>query len=141
MYFASYKQALDKTLNSFKQVLPIIIGVIMLVGLMISLIPKSFYSRIFIGNQILDPFFGAVFGGVAAGNPMTSYIIGGELLKQGVSLIAVTSFIVAWVTVGVVQLPAEIFMLGRKFAILRNILSFFLAIVVALITVAILSII
>jgi hypothetical protein len=70
-----------------------------------------------------------------------SYIIGGELLKQGISLIAVTAFIVAWVTVGFIQLPAESMILGKKFAFVRNILSFIFAIIVALITVVILGVV
>ena len=62
-------------------------------------------------------------------------IIGGELLAQGVSLVAVTAFLIAWVTVGVVQLPAESILLGRRFALLRNIISFVFSVIVAIITV------
>lgn len=71
---------------------------------------------------------------------MTSYIIGGELLKNGVSLVAVLAFIVSWVTVGTVQLPAESLMLGRKFALLRNGISLIMAIAIAVLTVLILGI-
>ena len=68
---------------------------------------------------------------------MTSYIIGGELLKNGVSLVAVMAFIVSWVTVGTVQLPAESLMLGRKFALLRNGISLIMAIAISVLTVLI----
>ncbi|GAH89897.1 unnamed protein product [marine sediment metagenome] len=78
-------------------------------------------------------------GSVLAGNPLTSYVLGGELLKQGMSLVAVTSFLVAWVTVGLVQLPAEAIMLGKKFAILRNIFSFAFSMLVAMTTVFVLG--
>jgi len=61
------------------------------------------------------------------------------LLKQGISLLAVTAFLVAWVTVGLVQLPAEVMMLGKKFAIIRNITAFIFAIIVAIITIVILD--
>ena len=114
------KGALIKTLNNFKQIGPIILGVLFLLGLAVAAIPKSFYVNIFTGNKIMDSLLGAVFGSVSAGNPITSYIIGGELLSQGVSLIAVTAFILSWVSVGVVQLPAESMILGRKFAITRE---------------------
>jgi len=40
-----------------------------------------------------------------------------------------------WVTVGLVQLPAEIAALGRKFALVRNAVSFVLFIAVAILTV------
>lgn len=119
--------------------MPIILGVIMLISLSLAAIPKSFYTSVFSGNKILDPFFGAVFGSIATGNPITSYIIGGELLTQGVSLLAVAAFCVAWVTVGLIQLPAESLMLGKRFAITRNIISFITALAVAVLTIFTLS--
>ncbi|MEJ2267866.1 MAG: hypothetical protein P8X70_02205, partial [Nanoarchaeota archaeon] len=79
-------------------------------------------------------------GSISAGSPITSYIIGGELLKRGTSLIPVTAFIVAWVTVGIIQIPIESKTLGKKFTILRNSLAFISAIIVALITTAIMKI-
>ena len=70
---------------------------------------------------------------------MTSYIIGGEQMFQGVSMLAITAFIVAWVTVGVIQLPAEALMLGKRFALLRNVISFITAVIIAILTVLILG--
>lgn len=129
------KKALKKTFRSFRKTVPILLGVLLLVALITTAVPKSFYTRIFTENSILDPIIGSVFGSVATGNPLTSYVIGGELLDKGVSLIAVVAFISSWVTVGLVQLPAESKMLGRRFAIVRNFVSFFSSIVVAILTV------
>ena len=134
------KQALLKAANMMWRVAPIILGTIILVSLASILIPKSFYTAIF-QNNLIDPIVGSAIGSILAGNPVTSYILGGELLKQGVSLIAVTAFIVAWVTVGIVQLPAESMILGKRFAITRNIVSFILSIIVAILTYVILTII
>ena len=67
--------------------------------------------------------------------------VGGELLKQGVSLIAITAFILAWTTVGVFMLPLEAKFLGKRFAITRNIINFIFAIIIAVLTVAIFSLI
>ena len=133
--FLQIKQALLKTLNSFKQSLPILMGVLLLIALINTLIPKNIYAKIFTGNAFIDPFIGALMGSVFTGNPITSYIIGGELLKQGISLFAVVAFILSWVTVGVVQLPMEIQILGKKFAVVRNIVSFITAIIISVLTV------
>jgi len=114
--------------------LPIIAGVILLVGLLKVLVPQSAFSALFSRNVAFDSITGSAIGSVLAGSPITSYIIGGEMLVQGVSLVAVTAFIVAWVTVGVVQLPAESVLLGKRFALLRNGISFVFAIIVAVIT-------
>jgi len=72
---------------------------------------------------------------------VTSYIIGGELVGFGVSLTAVTAFIIAWVTVGVVQAPLEAQTLGKRFTIVRNITSFISSILIAVLTVSTLAII
>ena len=133
------KQALVKSARAIYKSLPILLGVILLISLANAVIPKAIYASFFRGNPFFDSLIGSSIGSVLAGNPITSYIIGGELLKQGISLLAITAFLVAWVTVGIVQLPAESMLLGKKFAIIRNVTAFVFAIIVAVITVAILG--
>ncbi|NQS89833.1 hypothetical protein HQ584_08605 [Patescibacteria group bacterium] len=135
------KIAITKSAKGMLNSLPILVGVVLLIGLASTLIPKSFYNTLFSKNVVLDSIVGSGLGSILAGNPVTSYVIGGELLKQGISLVAVTSFLVAWVTVGLVQFPAEALLLGRRFAILRNILSFVFSIIVAIITVFIVGLV
>jgi uncharacterized membrane protein YraQ (UPF0718 family) len=127
-------QAGLKSLKSFAKMLPIIVSTLLLVSLVTPLIPKSVYVSVFQKNVVLDSVIGSFFGSILAGNPMTSYILGGEFLKEGVSLVAVTAFLVAWVTVGFVQLPAEAMILGKRFAVLRNASSLLLAIGVGIVT-------
>ena len=117
-----------KALKNFGTAVPTILGVILLTGLFNTFVSKEMISSIFRGNPISDTIIGSVVGSISAGNPITSYIIGGELLKDHVSLFAVTAFIVAWVTVGIVQLPAEVEFLGKRFAFLRNGVSFIFSI-------------
>ncbi len=124
-----------KTFGAFKELFPMLLGVILLLGLFRTFISKKMISSLFTGELLRDTVIGSVIGSVAAGNPITSYIIGGELLRESVSLLAVTAFIVAWVTVGVIQLPMEIAAFGKRFAFVRNILSFVLSILVAMATV------
>ena len=117
-----------------------ILGTILLISLISALVPKSFYISVFSKNSLLDSFVGSSIGSISAGNPITSYIFGGEMLNQGVGLIAVTAFTVSWVTVGLIQFPAESAILGKKFALLRNLTAFIFSIVVAIITVLILGV-
>ncbi len=136
----SFESAVRQTAKSMFNSLPVLLGIIGLAGIANSLIPRAAYTVLFGRNWFTDSFIGALLGSILTGNPITSYIIGGEMLKQGVSLMAVTSFIVAWVTVGLVQLPAEIMLLGKRFAITRNLVSFTCAIFVSMITVMVLRI-
>jgi predicted Fe-Mo cluster-binding NifX family protein len=128
-------EALRSSTRQFANLLPILIGVVLLMGLFSALVSEENLASVFTGSIGLDALWGACFGSIVAGNPINSYVIGGELLEQGVSLIAVTALIVAWVTVGLVQMPAEIAALGRKFAVVRNLVCFVAAIPVAILTV------
>ena len=125
-------QSARKTRNSFSQMLPILIGVLLLISLVNAAIPPATYAGLFTGNVLIDPLLGAMFGSIAAGNPITSYIIGGELIAVHVSLTAVTAFILSWVTVGLISLPAEMEILGKRFAVARNLVSFVFSIAIAL---------
>jgi len=133
------KESFIKTFKSFKQLIPMILGIIALVALFITAVPKSFYNILFTGNKIIDSLLGAAFGSIAIGQPITSYIIGGELLNHGVSLIVVIAFILAWVSVGTIQLPAESMIFGKKFAIIRNLMSFVSALIIAVLATLTLS--
>ncbi|NOR54036.1 MAG: hypothetical protein GQ536_08115 [Candidatus Aminicenantes bacterium] len=116
-------------------------GVILLLGLFRMNVSPQLISSIFKGELLRDTIIGSLIGSISAGNAITSYIIGVELLNEGISLFAVTAFIVAWVTVGVIQFPAEAAILGKRFAFARNLMSFILAILVSMIVVTTLMIV
>lgn len=124
-----------KTLFSFFNILPIVAGMLLLTSLVVTAFPKELASSWFGRHTAVDVLVGAGVGSVAAGHPLVSYILGGELLSGGVSLFAVTALVVSWVTVGIVQLPAEALLLGRRFALYRNLICFVSAVAVSLLTV------
>lgn len=130
-----------KAAKSLGIMLPVLLGVVLLLGLFRVFVSRQWISSVFTGDPLGDTVTAGAIGSISAGNPITSYMIGGELLKDGVSLLAVTSFIVTWVTVGIVQFPAEASTLGGRFAITRNVLGFILAILVSIATVTTLSVI
>lgn len=133
--------ATKKSARQFVALLPVLAGVILLIGLLSPFVTKELLTNIFPGNVALDTIWGAIFGSIFAGNSINSYVIGGELMRNSVSLFAVTALIVTWVTVGLVQLPAEIAAFGKRFALLRNGLSFIMAIPIAILTVFIINLI
>jgi uncharacterized membrane protein YraQ (UPF0718 family) len=134
-----FLQSYQKTRKTIIMTLPLVIGVILLISLLNPLLESEWIVKLFQHNILIDSFLGSIFGSLAAGNPITSYILAGKFIEIGISLAAIVAFILAWVTVGIVQLPAESMILGKKFAILRNILSFISAILIGLIVQLILS--
>lgn len=132
----TFLASLYKAAKSFARMLPVMIAVILLLGLLRTLVPKETIAHVFTGRWLPDTLLGSAIGSVSAGNAVTSYIIGGELLKEGISLFAVTAFIVAWVTVGIAQFPLEASALGKRFVCVRNGLSFLLSLLVGIATTA-----
>jgi hypothetical protein len=135
MFHARLRQGLRASLRTIIGILPIVFGMLLLTSLAVSLFPKQLPAGLFGRVEVLDALVGASIGSLAAGHPLASYILGGELLAKGVSLVAVTALLNSWVTVGMVQLPAEALLLGRRFAIVRNLLNFLFAIVIAFVVV------
>lgn len=104
--------------------LPVFLGVLLLTSLAIELLADTDISGFFTDHPALDALLGAFVGSIVSGHPVASYLLAGELLTAGASLVAVTALIISWVTVGVVQLPAEALMLGWRFAICRHLVCF-----------------
>jgi len=126
------------SVNTFKSLwmmTPMLLAVIALVGLFETYITPQMIHSFFDGNIIHDTLLGTTAGAISVGQPFLSYIIAGELLKEGVSLHAVTAFILAWVTLGVIQLPLEFSIFGIRFAIIRNLLSIVFAFIVSWISI------
>ena len=137
----SFKQALAGSGRNLLRMIPLLFGILLLVSLLSQLLTKSFYANLFRGNLFIDPLIGSIAGSISIGGPVISYVFGGEMIAQGVSLIAITSFIVSWVSVGVITFPLEASFFGKRLALIRNIFSFIFSIIVAITTVLIFNLI
>lgn len=132
--------ALVRAARAFVQMLPVVIGMLLLTSLLLAWLPRTGLTDWFGRQPALDLVLGAAVGSVAMGHPLAGYVLGGELLAAGVDLAAVTAMIVGWVTVGAAHVPAEALALGWRFALVRNALSFISAIAVAYLTVGLLRV-
>ena len=121
-------------LKSLIRVLPTVVAIVIFIGLLLGFVPRSVISNI-IGEQA--GFKGilvvAVLGAVLYIPSLISFPLASSLLKSGASVTAVAVFITTLTMIGVVTLPLEIRELGKKMAILRNGMSFVIAIVIGLI--------
>jgi len=134
MTYKNLKKSFVKSLMMIWNTFPILLGVVLLISLF-NVWLFSFENLILFNGNWYDVLIGSIMGSILAGNPVTSYVLAGEFLGKGISLLVVTSFIVSWVTVGIIQFPAESILLGKKFAITRNVTAFVFSIVVGVITV------
>jgi len=124
-------QAIAKSARAFLNMAPMLLGVILCMGLFQTFVTDAMLRALFSGNPLADMLIGTAAGGLSIGQPVASYIIGGELLENGISRYAITAFIVAWVTIGLLQLPFERSVFGGRFTLIRNLLNLLFALVVA----------
>lgn len=125
-------QAGRRASRSLAKAGPIILTVVLLVGVVRTYVRPAQLQALFGQSPAVDLGLGTAIGCLSTGNAITSYVVGGELLGHGISRLAVTAFLVAWVTVGIVQFPAEASILGRRFALVRLVSGVILAVCVAI---------
>ncbi|VAW61859.1 hypothetical protein MNBD_GAMMA09-3650 [hydrothermal vent metagenome] len=130
-----FESANKKTLKSFWQLTPVLLGVLLLASMMVEIIPMLISKGVLGHGLWQDALLANIIGSASTGQPIISYVLAGELQRAGIALLPVTVFIVSWVTVGVISLPAEAVALGWRFSILRNILAFFMAFILGWLTV------
>jgi len=129
---AKTKQALLKAWNSFKYILPMLLGVILLVGLILSMLDTNIISRI-IGEQsgISGVLLASVIGSVTLIPGFIAFPTAALLLQGGAGYTQIAAFVQTLMMVGIVTLPLEIKYFNTKVAITRNVLSFVFSIGVA----------
>ncbi len=105
-------------------------GVLAISSLVTAAIPLQMIAKVLAMEGVFGPFIGSLVGSLAAGHPLTSHVIGGELRVAALGFATIAAFLVSWVTVGLVQLPAEIASLGMRFAFVRSAFCFFSSILI-----------
>ncbi len=131
----TFTKVLKQAALNIYYVSPMILGVLGLSAILITFVTSEQVKTVFTGNPVTDTLYGTLMGGVMMGNAMISYILGGELLKMGISLYAVTAFLLAWVSLGYVQIPMEISFFGKRFTIIRNIMAIIFTLLISILIV------
>lgn len=128
------KKALRKAWKSFENILPQFLGVIMLVGIILSLFNAEVISKI-IGEQ--SGWFGVIISAIVGALTLipgfVAFPTAAMLLQSGAGYMQIGAFISTLMMVGVVTAPVEIKYFGKTLTIARNILAFIFSFVVAFI--------
>lgn len=136
---AKTKQSLKVAVKSFFRILPTVLIIIILIGLLLGFVPQTQISKV-IGKHA--GFGGvlvvALLGAILHIPSLISFPLAASLLKSGASVTPVAVFITTLTMIGMVTLPLEIKELGKKMALLRNGISFVIAIIIGIVMGAIL---
>ena len=129
------KKAFINSFKSFVSILPMMFAIIGIVAIFQVYVTPDMISTLFGYSKFADIFTGTIAGAVSQGQGSISFVIAEGLKAQGVSLYALSTFTLAWVTLGFLQIPAEASVFGIKFTVYRNILAFISTVLVSYLTI------
>ena len=129
----------EKTLKAIKiaakrfvKILPAFLTMIILVSVVLFFIPdKVIASYLGISNKFIGVLFASFFGSITLMPGFIAFPLCGILLQKGVAYTVLAAFTTTLMMVGVLTAPVEKAYFGIKVTIIRNIISFFIALIVA----------
>jgi len=122
-------------LKRFLTILPAFLSMLILVSVALFFIPDKVISN-YLGssNIFTGVLFGAFFGSITLMPGFIAFPLCGILLKKGVLYMVLSAFTTTLMMVGILTFPIEKAYFGTRVTILRNTLSFFIALIVAVMT-------
>ena len=127
--------SLKRAWRMFLNVLPQFSSILLLVGLLLAVLNPSVIQQIIGENSgIYGMLITGFLGSVSLVPAIIAFPIAAELLKNGAGLMQIAVFISTLTTVGFVTFPLEVRYLGKKTALLRNVLAFLFSFAVAAVT-------
>lgn len=129
-----------KTLGSMKKskkmmgsMLPQILGILFLIGLILTFIPPEMIKNYLGGsNPILATVVSALVGSITLIPAFVAFPLVGSMVDMGASVMPAVAFLTTLTMVGFVTFNLERKEFGAKFALTRNLLSFGFAISISL---------
>lgn len=134
--YVTNKEKAKKSLKiagvTFIKILPMVLLIIIFIGLLLGFVPPEQISR-FVGEQsgIGGVLLIGVVGALMHIPALLSFPLAASMLESGASITAVAAFITTLTMIGMITLPLEIKTLGKQMALLRNGLSFAIALLIA----------
>ncbi len=129
----------EKTLKAVKiaakrfiAILPAFLTMLVLVSIVLFLVPDAVISD-YLGsnNKFIGVLFASFIGSITLMPGFIAFPLCGILLKKGVLYMVLAAFTTTLMMVGVLTYPIEKEYFGMRVTIIRNVISFFIAIVIA----------
>ena len=128
-------EGLKVSFKRFLHILTPIIVMLVLVSIVLFFLPESMISRYFSNeNKYLNTLIAALLGSISIMPGFIAFPLSGILKQNGILYMVISAFTSTLMMVGIITFPVEKEYFGVKVALLRNIISFFIALIVAVIT-------
>ena len=128
------KEAIILGLKSFENILPQFLCIIISVGILLSFFTTDTISKI-LGNS--SGFWGIILadliGAIAMMPTFVAFSLGNTLLLNGAGYSQVGALVSSLVLIGLMTFPLEAKYIGKRAALLRNLIAFLFSIIVGII--------
>jgi len=126
-------KALQKAWMSFENILPQLLSVFVVIGFALAVLtPATISSLLGTDSGIFGILASLAIGAITLIPGFVAFPLAAALLKNGAGYAQVAAFVSSLMMVGIVTLPMEFKVFGRKAAIMRNVLALCFSFVVAL---------
>ena len=140
MVFISFIIDRKKTLKAIKisykkfiNIIPAFISMLILVSIILFFVPdKTILNYLGNDDKFISVILASFFGSITLMPGFIAFPLCGILLKKGVGYMVLSAFTTTLMMVGILTFPVEKKYFGVQITLLRNVLSFFIAIIVAL---------
>ncbi|MEA4816165.1 MAG: permease [Lachnospiraceae bacterium] len=132
------KTALKKAWKSFENILPQFLAVILIVSVLLAVVDADFISKV-IGKDSgwAGVLLSAVLGAITLIPAFVAFPTAAMVLEAGAGYMQIGAFVSTLTMVGIVTMPVEIKIFGKKLTVLRNlfafVFSFFVAYVISVV--------
>ncbi|MCX6063531.1 MAG: permease [Caldiserica bacterium] len=128
------KKALISTGKIALNVLPVLFFIFILMGVINIYVTKHLVVELLgTGSGMWGILIGELVGAIALIEPAAVFPFSGSLLAKGASYGVIYAFASTAVLIGIATLPAELKFMGKKFTIVRNVLTFVLVFLIGLV--------
>ena len=128
-------KAIKISFIKFKKIFPTFITMLILVSIILFLFPDEVISN-YLGNssKFISVLLASFFGSITLMPGFVAFPLSGILLTKGVPYMVLSAFTTTLMMVGIITFPLEKEYFGVKATVIRNTISFFIALIVAVIT-------
>lgn len=128
------KKSLKKAVKSFENILPQFLSIILIIGIMLSVVDTATITKLFGDNSgMVGVMLFAIIGAITLIPGFVAFPLAAALLHSGAGVMQIAAFVSSLMMVGIVTLPLEVKVFGKKVAIVRNVSAFIFSICVAIV--------
>jgi uncharacterized membrane protein YraQ (UPF0718 family) len=127
------EKALLLAFKKFVFILPSFLIMLILISIILFLFPQEkIIDYLDYGSDMVNIILSALIGSISAVPGFIAFPLAGILREHGISYTIIASFTTTLMMVGTITFPVEATYLGKRVALIRNVIGFIIAIIVAL---------